>query len=238
MVYFLGRDIAVAISTESTTALDNVEVGGLLCISGNAGDSIVFAADMNASTFSSFTSTDGLVDDVTGIDISVGAMDEDITFVGQKGTAKVEQKKEITVTLTRKKKDDVWGIAYNGPTQAASLENFSSNQSFGARWGLDKTGSTTAPYLAAGLDNPKDMIIIGTTNLTYGYRLHVQLKSGSATDGTTQTLSIPNCTINSYTVSLNADGITEESMEFGTTQSILHSIGNNINNTLTTQAAF
>jgi hypothetical protein len=64
------------------------------------------------------------------------------------------------------------------------------------------------------------------------------LKSGSATDGTTATLSIPNCAITSYTVSLNADGVTEESLEFTTNQSVLHSIGNNINNTLTTQAGY
>ena len=155
MVYYLGRDIAVPISTESDVAADDISVASLKVVSGSAAG-IRFASDMSATFFSQFTSGDGLVEDVTGIDIGVGAMDEDITYVGQRGTAKVEQKKEMTVTLTRKKKDDVWGIAYNGPTQAASLENFSSNQQFGARWGLDKTGSTTAPYLAAGLDNPKD----------------------------------------------------------------------------------
>ena len=238
MVYFLGRDVNVAISTESDVAGDNVSVASNKCVSGNAGTHIKFASDMNGSTFASFGNGDGIVQDLTGVDISVGAMDEDITYIGQKGTAKVEQKKEITVTLTHKKKDDVWGIIYNGPTNNTSLENFSSDQPFGARWGLDKTGSATAPYLGDGLCNPRDVIVSGTTNVCYGYRIHVQLKSGSATDGTTETLSIPNCVITNYTVSLNADGVTEESLELTTNMSVLHSIGNNINNTLTTQAGF
>ena len=238
MVYFLGRDVNVAISTESDVSGDNVSVASNKCVSGAAGTHIKFAADMAGSTFASFGGGDGIVQDLTGVDISVGAMDEDITYIGQKGTAKVEQKKEITVTLTHKKKDDVWGTIFNGPTNNTSLENFSADQAFGARWGLDKTGSATAPYLGAGLANPRDVIVSGTTNVCYGYRIHVQLKSGSATDGTTATLSIPNAAITSYTVSLNADGVTEESLEFTTNQSVLHSIGNNINNTLTTQAGY
>ena len=237
MVYYLGRDIAVAISTESDVAADDISVASLKVISGSA-SGIRFASDMSATLFSQFTSGDGLVEDVTGIDIGVGAMDEDITYVGQRGTAKVEQKKEMTVTLTRKKKNDVWGIIFNGPTQGASQANHSGDQTFGARWGLDKTGSATAPYINDGMSNPRDDIVSGTTNLCYGYRVHVQLKSGSATDGTTETISIPNLTLTGYTVSLNADGVTEESMEFATQQPIFNSIGNNVNNTLTTQAAF
>ena len=138
MVYFLGRDVAVAISTESTVAANDVSVASGVCMSG-AASGIRFAADMNGSTFASFTAGNGLVEDLTGVDISIGAMDEDITYIGQKGTGKVEQKKEVSVTLTHKKKNNVWDVIFNGPSQAASLENFASNQKFGARWGLDMT---------------------------------------------------------------------------------------------------
>ena len=238
MVYFLGRDVTVAISTESDVAGDDVSVASNKCVSGSAGTHIKFASDMSTTSFGQFGAGDGLVTGTTGIDISVGAMDEDITFIGQKGTAKVEQKKEVTVTLTRKKNDDLWGIIYNGPTNNTSLQNFGSDQPFGARWGLDKVSSATAPYLGDGLRNPKETIVSGTTNVCYGYRIHVQLMSGSAADGTTETLSIPNCVVTGYTVSMSADGVTEESLEFGTQQSILHSIGNSVNNTLTTKAAF
>ena len=47
MVYFLGRDVNVAISTESDVAGDNVSVASNKCVSGNAGTHIKFASDMN-----------------------------------------------------------------------------------------------------------------------------------------------------------------------------------------------
>jgi len=234
MVYFLGRDVNVGISTESTTATENVSVSTLKCVSGSA-SGIIFAADMNGTTFASFTSGDGLVDDLIGVDISVGAMDEDTAFIGQKQGSKVEIKKESTVSLTHKKANDVWDIIYNGPSQAASLEDFAADQNFGARWGLDDTSGS--PFLGVGLSNPKDVIVNGSTNVCYGYRIHVQLKSGAGA-GTTETISIPNCCITGYTVGLNADGVTEETLEFTTQQSMLNSVGNNINNTLTPQAGF
>ena len=81
-------------------------------------------------------------------------------------------------------------------------------------------------------------ITISNHGVAIGDVLTIDYTSGSATDGTTATLSIPNCAITSYTVSLNADGVTEESLELTTNMSVLHSIGNNINNTLTTQAGF
>ena len=235
MVYFLGRDVAVAISTESTVAANDVSVASGVCMSG-AASGIRFAADMNGSTFASFTAGNGLVEDLTGVYISIGAMDEDITYIGQKGTGKVEQKKEVSVTLTHKKKNNVWDVMFNGPSQAASLENFASNQKFGARWGLDMT-TDDSPYLGDGLSNPKDVIDSGSTNVCYGYRVHVKMLTGS-TDGTTETISIPNCTITGYTVSLNADGVTEETLELSTNQTPLYSVGDNINNTLTSQAEF
>jgi hypothetical protein len=235
MVYFLGRDVAVAITTESTVAADDVSVASGLCISG-AASGIRFAADMNASTFSSYTAGNGLVEDLTGVDISIGAMDEDITYMGQRGTGKVEQKKEVSITLTHKKKNNVWDVIFNGPTQAASLENFSSNQPIGARFGLDRT-TDDSPYIGDGLVNPKDVIDSGSTNVCYGYRVHVKMLTGS-TDGTTETISIPNCAITGYTVSLNADGVSEETIELSTQQTPLYSVGNNINNTLTPQADY
>ena len=235
MVYFLGRDVAVAITTESTVAANDVSVAGGVCISG-AASGIRFAADMNASTFSSYTAGNGLVEDLTGVDISIGAMDEDITYMGQRQTSKVEQKKEVSITLTHKKKNNVWDVVFNGPSQAASLESFSSNQPFGARFGLDMT-TDDSPYLGDGLKNPRDVIDSGSTNVCYGYRVHVKMLTGS-TDGTTETISIPNCTVTGYTVSLNPDGVTEETIELSTNQTPLYSAGDNINNTLTPQAGF
>ena len=236
MVYFLGRDVKVAIATESTTATECVSVTLNECVKGEG--TIIFAADMNGTTFAQFTDGDGLITGMPGLDISVGATDEDITFVGQRNTATVEQRKDITVSCTRKKEDNTWEVIYNGPTQHESLENFSADQPFGARWGLDDTSGT--PYIGDGLRNPKTVIENGSdpVNIGYGYRVHVQLLSGG-TAGTTETMSIPNCMVSGYSVSLSPDGVDEETIEFSTQQSIKQgATGADINNTLTLQSMF
>ena len=213
MVYFLGRDVNVAISTESTTAADDISVEALKCLSGSAGVGIVFAADMSTALFNQFNSGNGLVDDCVGVDVGIGATDEDTTFVGQKQAGKVEIKKEVTVSLTRKKANDVWDTIFNGVSQAASLENFSSDQSWGARWGLDKTTSASAPYLGVGLSNPRDVILKSSSPVTisYGYRIHILLKASG------QVISIPNCTLMSHAVTVSNDAANEETVEFMST---------------------
>lgn len=40
---------------------------------------------------------------VTGVDLSIGAVDEDITYFGLRQVTKAEIKKETTVSLTRKR---------------------------------------------------------------------------------------------------------------------------------------
>jgi len=239
MVYFLGRDVKVAISTESNTATEAISVTANECVKGEG--TIIFAADMALDTFAQFTDGDGLITGMTGLDISVGATDEDITFVGQRNTATVEQKKEISVSCTRKKEDNTWEVIFNGPTQHESLENFSVDQPFGARWGLDDTSDDAeAPFIGDGLRNPKTVIENGSdpVNIGFGYRVHVQLLSGG-TAGTTETMSIPNCMVSGYSVSLSPDGVDEETIEFSTQQSIKQGdTGADINNTLTDQSMF
>ena len=72
----------------------------------------------------------------------------------------------------------------------------------------------------------------------YGYRVALVLKSGTATDGTTETMTIPNCALNSYSVTLGADAVDEETLEFVTNQSPRFSIGTEYNYTLTDKTAF
>ena len=150
MAYFLGRDVAVIITTESITDTEQIGVNGTqsgLCTAGASLD-LVFAKEMENVDTDGFTQ----VSDLTGVDVSIGATDEDITYIGQKGTAKVEIKKEMTVSLTRKKKNNLWDTIFNGPTLAAALTNYATDQTFGARWGLDGSGAK----LGDGLVNPKD----------------------------------------------------------------------------------
>ena len=50
---------------------------------------------------------------VTGLDVSLGVQDEDVAFIGQRNILKAEIKKENSLTLTRKKADNVWDGVYN-----------------------------------------------------------------------------------------------------------------------------
>jgi hypothetical protein len=222
MVYFLGRDVSVVVTTESATANEKI---GTKLKKAAAGTTVtgLFADAMNTAAFASNTS----VPDLTGVDISVGAMDEDITYIGQKGTGKVEQKKEITVTLTRKKNTDTWDTIFNGPSDHNFLASYSADQQWGARWGLDGSGA----IMGDGLINPKDAADGTASN--FGYRVHIMMKSGS------ELIAIPNCTLTAYTTTLGADAVVEESLEFSTQQSILNSSdGIAMNVTLTPKASF
>lgn len=230
MAYFLGRDVAVYITTESTGTNESIIIdadqAGRCTVGAMAVAGLGFAEDMNSADTADYTA----VADLTGVDVSIGATDEDITYIGQKGTAKVEIKKEMTVSLTRKKKNNLWDTIFNGPSLAATLTSFSADQKFGARWGLDGSGA----FQGDGLVNPKD--VGDGTYVEYGYRIHVQL-SPSATAG--EVMGFPNCTINSYSTSLNVDGTTEETMEFGTQQSVVYAAdGTKINKALTTAAEY
>jgi len=92
-------------------------------------------------------------DNITGLELSLGVMDEDVAFIGQRNIMKAEIKKDNSVTLTRKKADKVWDGIYND-----------------ARFGI-KEGNTVAlptndepfPGLFTGLSAP-DFV-------TCGYRI-------------------------------------------------------------------
>jgi len=215
MVYFLGRDVSIYIGTEAVTADKNI--GALYASGSGTASCTVNSSDTSNLTIFAQTLEVGTArgtnwtaqSDVTGIDISIGATDEDITYIGQKGTGKVEIKKEYTIALTRKKNNRLWDIIFNGPTLSASAES-TSHLKQGARWGLDGSDK-----IANGMANPKDYN--DGTNVEAGYRLYVVLKTG--TDG--EIMAFPNCLIQAHTVSVNADGTSEETMEFVTQQNMI-----------------
>ena len=153
MVYFVGRDVAVWLGTEEQNA-------GLFYSGSATGPNWSTFDGTAVSNYTRFAlptarGTEGSeaedwgFDYITGVDLSVGAMDEDITYVGFRDVTKVEIKKETTVTLTRKKVDDMWDQVFNN-----------------ARFGL--TG--TSLIASAGQEEP-------TQNK--GYRIWIQLKNGT-----------------------------------------------------------
>jgi hypothetical protein len=178
MAYFLGRDVDVYITTENSNAVTASGVwtttgatGSAAAVSGTGDIHFAFSRD-NA------TYTGSAVKDVTGVDISIGAVDEDITYFGIRSVTKAEIKKETTLSLTAKKSDASWDIIYDT-----------------ARYGTNNAGSFTANSLRS-------------PTVTTGYRIHVVLKSGD------EVFSIPGMCVQSHSVSVNADGTSEQTLEF------------------------
>ena len=171
MVYYLGRDVVVALTTEAAGGV-SATLGSVTYGAGETGSAGKLAGitDIDAAGLAR-------VADVTGVDIGIGAMDEDISYFGMRSVTKAEIKKETTVTITKKKNDGEFDVLFNL-----------------VRYGVSGTAAAWP-----GLEEP---------DATHGYRVYVALKSGS------EVISIPNACIQSHTVTVNADGVTEETIEF------------------------
>ena len=135
MVYFLGRDLTVAITLENTdvgivstggaaelrdttgaTAAADVtnwtgSNGTLFAGARKAVSNTVFGTNIDQGVGGSTVTNEVL--NLTGADLSLGAMDEDLSFIGQRATMRVEVKKENSITLTRKKSNDTWDVIFN-----------------------------------------------------------------------------------------------------------------------------
>jgi hypothetical protein len=236
MVYFLGRDVDVYVFVEASATSANAAIGssGSEVCNGAATLDATFAQSMASGGSLSAVLADFTAEsDITGVDIGIGATDEDITYIGQKAVGKVEIKKETTVSLTRKKKNNLWDLIFNGPINSSYKEV--ATQTGGARWGHGDGGSN----IGHGMQNPKTVSDFGGASgkCGFGYRIAVNLKGGATADGTTETVSIPNCVVTAHSVSLNADGTSEETMEFTTQQDSIFTIGTNYSTTLTSESA-
>jgi hypothetical protein len=188
MVYFMGQDIEVYITTENT---DTVEIYGLCSDAGviswsaTTGSNHIFAGPLSGSLDYRDGTVKGVpqLTNVTGLDVSIGTMDEDITYFGLRATTKAEIKKETSISITRKKESLVWDSVFNNQSSAYG------------RWGVSGTTGL------AGLEEP---------TINHGYRVHVVLQNG------TEVMSIPGCTIATHTVATAVDGSADETIEFTT----------------------
>lgn len=184
MAYYLGRDVKVFIANESATGARTMVDDELNVTSTIAGDDIGEFATNREDPMASH----GQVTDLTGVDLGIGTVDEDISFIGLRTVLKSEIKKETTLSITRKKINAIYDIIFNGDGTNS------------LRWGHDgaiTAGSTTNVF--TGLEKP-------TT--AYGYRIHIQLKSGG------EIFCLRNCTITAHSTSISADGVQEETLEF------------------------
>jgi len=201
MAYYLGRDIKVWFTTESDAwaVKQNGSAMTLSLAQSIATGSRVGIQDGNAdATFALALNSESVEDgdaisDLTGVDLSIGTIDEDITYIGQRSVLKAEIKKETTISLTKKKNGPLWDLVFNGDGTRS------------ARWGIDHSrGFDDLRDISDGLKAPNDHL--QGTDVCFGYRVHIQLNSS-------ETISVPACQVVGHTVTLNADGTTEETME-------------------------
>ena len=187
MAYFLGRDVKVAITTEHDAAEDDATADFGIKADMTATSTAAQMAVPHREVTTLFTNSDLMktnpVVDVISVDVTVGAVDEDIAYMGQRTALKAEIKKENTVVITKKKDSTLFDDLFNV-----------------ARYGLKTSGGATP-------------VLMGQTTLAqpaqiHGYRLHVQLK------GSTEVITFRNMTMSEHAVTLNADGVQEESITF------------------------
>ena len=181
MTYFLGRDVKVAITTEhaSGSFSNSSGIAGVADAVAPDGTNICDLNGLTEPTTDTFTASE-VMKDVTGVDVTLGTVDEDIAYMGQNTALKAEIKHETTITITKKRQDGF----------------FNSLFAKGMRYGASGTGTTD---FHDGLTQP---------STTHGFRLFVAMKEAS------EVLTVPGCTFSEYSVSLNADGVQEETLTF------------------------
>ena len=215
MAYFTGKDVDVWVTTEHDFDYLEVTNNELVVY---AGSSAAGATKRANAIFSGALSMAGLaanrMTDLTGCDVAVGAMDEDMSFFGLRNVGKLEVKKDTSVTLTRKKSDNKNMVAFQGTTN--STHSYAAG-AHAARWGLvEDSDGTSGMRVADGTIDPKSSLDDQSTpEQCYGYRVFIELKadsSGTANDGVV--LIIPNCTMMEYSSTVANESANEETFGF------------------------
>ena len=108
MAYLLGRDVKVCVTTESDDRGVTISSGAVTLtaegsISAGAAN-VLPARDVSAPLVSNAMA------DVTGIDITMGTVDEDIAYLGQRTALKAEIKKRQY--LSQRKRHQIFSVIY------------------------------------------------------------------------------------------------------------------------------
>jgi hypothetical protein len=152
-----------------------------------------------------------VMSDITGVDVSIGAQDEDISFMGLRNVGKIEVKKDTSVTITRKKSDAGHTLLFQGKTNSDVSNTSDGNHS--ARYGLIANPTSEWMAIADGTVDPKSTKgdMGSGSNQAFGYRVFVELKAASSTTaGDGEVLVIPNCHFMEYGHTLSNESANEE----------------------------
>ena len=129
-------------------------------------------------------------DNMTAIDLSLGVMDEDVAFIGQRNILKAEVKKENSISITRKKKDAMWDCIYNE-----------------ARFGIGKDVTVATVDSTTGLFDG----LRAPDFADCGYRVYLRFKE-HATSLYGEVFILRNCYVTEHSVSMSADSTQEETL--------------------------
>ena len=147
------------------------------------------------------------ITDLIGIDITTGAVDEDVSYFGQRTPLKTEIKKESYVTFTMKKSDNRFEVLYNKARDGVLTYTTSSKTAFDVDSAVAIAAATLPNVNATELNNGNPTAKEAPSR-NFGYRIHLMLKTGA------EVITFQNCCITDYGVSLNSDGIQEETITF------------------------
>jgi len=139
MVFFLGKDVTVALATENAT-----KGVGVIPAAGASDQLDISTSPVNtvAATLGGGIGTD--ITQLTACDVTIGAMDEDITYFGMRSVTKAEIKKETTVSVTRKKTNEYWDVIFNEARYGVGAS--------AARTGLEEPDATTGYRIFITID--------------------------------------------------------------------------------------
>ena len=215
MAYYTGTDVKVWICTEHASAGIKIGTDHDLEVSTTGSDFTAGAIAIAPMALGSkgLGMPDFNIADITGVDLTQGAQDEEISFFGTKTPGKIETKADLSVTLTKKKSNKLFSTLTQGQTD--DTHSYAASGTHAARHGLIKDSSTATMRIADGTVDPKSST--DGTNVSYGYRVAIQLKDASADDtGDGTVVVLRNCTLGQYTTTLSNDSANEESIELTT----------------------
>jgi len=125
MAYFLGREVKVAICTEDadksvviTAGTPDVAAVGTAA----TGDIIEFLWAGTGNVFDKGSFYNPFTD-VTGVDLTLGKIDEDIAYMGQRTALKAEIKNETTIVITKKKNSAFWDHVFANARYGINSDN-------------------------------------------------------------------------------------------------------------------
>ena len=147
-----------------------------------------------------------ILSDLTGIDLTLGKTDEDVAYFGQKTALKAEIKNEVTVAFTRKKSDSKFETLFQQARDGVLSYTDSGKTAFDIDSATPLASSTLPSNNTVEINNTS--VGLPQPDQNFGYRIQLMMKANA------EVLTVRNACITDYAISLNPDGITEETITF------------------------